>query len=257
MTKIIGFAGKIGSGKTTQMRFLHGFFMKHLIPSPFDISKTLTDNYKITHDGKLHIHAQFEDGLGFGEIDVRSKDPGMYSFLSEAVYPYIKGYSVADTLKSIAIQLFDIPEECIYGSQQEKLKETHLRWEDWPTSGNTGNMTGREFMQNFGTNICRRLYPDIWINATTKSIFNDSPQYAVIDDVRFDNEREIIQSSDGVVLYLDRVEGESSHESENSITKEKCDFVVPCKGLGLGETCLLVLKTLQENNVIPQAGVIL
>lgn len=249
---IIGFAGKIGSGKTTQMRFLHGFFMKHLIPSP-SLRGALTDKYQMTHDGKLLIHAEFDDGEGMGEIDVRSRDPEMIGFLANVVWPYIKGYSVADSLKEIATEMFQIPKENIYGTQSQKLQETHLLWENMIGSNKTGKMTGRDFLQYFGTEVCRKLFPDVWIASTISQIKRESPQYAIIDDIRFDNEREMVQK-DGVVVYLDRIESDFAHESENSISIDKCDFVIPCKDKSLEDTCLAVLKALHDNNIIPQAG---
>lgn len=305
MTKIIGFAGKIGTGKTTQLRFFHGYMMKNLVPHPVDIEKNLIDEYQISHDGKFLIHAKFEDGEGYGEFDVRSRDPEMVNFLAENVWPYVKGFSVADILKEIAVNLFNIPEKNIYGTQEDRLQPTHLRWENMPgvmtpkqfshfvesiikpfenakdciqlmlldPSGpnkhgvwrstiddygilvhEPGFMTGRDVLQYLGTEIFRRMYEDVWVSSLLKNIEMFKPNYAIIDDIRFDNERSVIQEKDGFIIYLDRGLQNTGHVSENSITKEKCDIVLNIRGLNIGQSCMLVLKVLENNNIIPQLG---
>jgi hypothetical protein len=272
---LVGFAGSIASGKTTQLRFLHGFTMKNLIPSPVDFENTLIDSYQINEEGKLLVHAEFEDGMGYGELDVLSRDPEVQNYLAHHVWEYIKPFSVAAVLKDVLVNLFGVADECIYGTQEQKLQPTHLRWENMPgvftnkdeysaLSGfsvlgsivyhEPGPMTGRELLQYFGTDICRRMYDNIWIDSCLANIRKSNTKLAVIDDVRFDNERIAIQDFGGVVIYLDRGLSGGTHSSENSMTVDDCNFIVDCKDKSIEETCMLILGILQDNNILPLVG---
>lgn len=292
MTQIIGLAGKMGSGKSTQMRFIHGFLMKHFVPHPSNSSKTLIDQYHLNSKGELLVDANFEDGSGTGPFDVRSRDPEMIRFLQAYVWPYVKGIAMADTIKDLGMTLFNIPEECLYGTQEQKLKKIeHLRWENMPGvitrevfeqgSGNSlcdwfpkdseygnnhmqemlnrinlyfhdsGPMSGREFLQYMGTEVFRRIMPDFHVNGVKRTIDLFNPLYAIIDDIRFPNELKFVKDH-GIVIYLDRIDDEYNHKSENSITKEDCDFSIDTRNMSIGESCMAVLKILQDEQILPE-----
>jgi len=302
MSKLVGFAGSIGSGKSTQMRFLHGFVMKNLIPSAVDFENTLIDSYHITSDGKLLIHGDFEDGKGYGELEMPTRNPDVLNYMAHNVWEHIRGFSVAAVLKDLACGLFGVPEECIYGSQEQKLQETHLRWENMPgvitpeQAWDTykqfhdhnkqadskyllsphdfsvdepawlcynemgiivhapGPMTGREFLQFLGTEVCRKMYGNVWIDACLGQIASSGTNLAIVDDVRFDNEREAMQAVGGCIIYLDRGLDGGTHSSENSMDIDQCNFIVDCKDKTIEQTCLIVLAILQDNDILPMVG---
>ena len=150
-------------------------------------------------------------------------------------------YSFADTLKWICMDLFNIPQEQLYGTNDEKNKKIpHLLWENMPFHINDINdladtikdrkstkdqtpMTAREFMQFFGTNIMRRIYPDVWTNNTIKRIQQEQTEIAIVCDLRFPNEVESILQEKGTVIKLLRSPHKDGHASETALDKKNFD----------------------------------
>ena len=60
-----------------------------------------------------------------------------------------------------------------------------------------GFMTGREVLQYVGTNIFRKMYNNVWVDATLRLIQEEQPELAIIADVRFPNEVEGVQKAGG------------------------------------------------------------
>ncbi len=128
--------------------------------------------------------------------------------------------SFADRLKEIFLELF-VPEEWNWRGKaifnHEKIKNTHL-----PTTSSTV----RKGLQWFGTDVCRKAYKDVWIEATRKKIRElvmkcgvanvDSHIRVIIPDVRFRNELRFIQELDGHVVRLLRSSpgAKDKHKSE-------------------------------------------
>ena len=49
------------------------------------------------------------------------------------MWPYVKLYSFADELKRICVELFNIPYECVYGTDEQKNQpQEHLLWDNMP-----------------------------------------------------------------------------------------------------------------------------
>ena len=128
--------------------------------------------------------------------------------------------SFADRLKEMFLELF-IPEDWnwnIYMLGHNDYKKLQL-----PTT----NSTIREGLQQFGTNMCREYYGDVWIEAVRKKIRElvmkcgvsniDSTVRIIIPDVRFKNELKFIQELDGHVVRLLRAPFEDSHKSEQDL----------------------------------------
>ena len=238
MTRIIGISGKKQSGKSTSANWLHGLVLKE---------KGLVEDFNVDPSGKLAIETHDMSGKkGWGMFDLDRKDEGFTAYAEEHMWPHIKMYSFADTLKSLAVHLFGLRPEQVYGSEADKNSLTEFRWEDMPgittnpymlqmgavdmgckTFGVTyhaaGPMTAREFMQYFGTDIMRKMYPNIWVDNTIKKILSEGSELAVIPDVRFPNEVEAILENGGEVIRLSRVYEEDGHQSETCLDSENFD----------------------------------
>ena len=80
-----------------------------------------------------------------------------------------------------------------------------------------GPMTAREFMQFFGTDVCRKMYEPIWVSSCLKTIMKEQSELAIIADVRFPNEAKAIEESGGVLLRLTRQISEDGHSSEKAL----------------------------------------
>lgn len=249
--KILGISGRKQSGKNTTANIIHGLVLDKY---------GLVDNWTIGDDGELNVLTRDRFGnLGWGELDVTRKDPEFTAYADHNIWPYVKLYSFADTLKWICTELFDIPRECVWGTNEQKnMVQKHLLWENMPgvTTEKTpqnpvteevagrlgkyyekvlsgvvyhepGPMTAREFMQFFGTEICRKMFEPIWINATIKKIQHEQPELALIADVRFPNEARAIDEAGGIVTRLKRViSPEDTHPSETSMDNYPFNYVI-------------------------------
>ena len=169
------------------------------------------------------------------------------------IWPFVRSFSFADPLKAISIKLFGLTEEQWYGTDEDKNTPINIKWEDMPASNGReagGFMTAREFLQYFGTDVCRSIKNDIWTSACISQIQQSGTEFAIIPDVRFPNEIEAIQKAGGKVIRLTRSPYEDEHSSETALDSEesisKFDHVIDNSSLGIHETNMELLKTLRE-----------
>lgn len=265
-SRIIGFAGKKQSGKTTSANFLHGYQLR---------ANGIVDNFSITTDGQLVINtdmlmADGQQQSGKGVLDVNRTDIEFAEWAAYSMWPYIKKYSFSDPLKQISIGLFELREQQAYGGDGDKNSRTIFRWEEMPgvitnksllrkkdikslvDAGKLfyhapGKMTAREFLQFFGTDICRGIHDDVWQSRLVKDIESEQPLVAVVDDCRFANEIEAIQNAGGKVINLTRDVYKDNHSSETSLSGYKnFDAVIDNKKLSIHETNIEIIKLLEK-----------
>lgn len=62
----------------------------------------------------------------------------------------------------------------------------------------------RPFLVFWGTDFRRKLNEKVWIEKIRDQIEEDGVDYAVISDVRFENETEFVHSKNGFMLHLSR-----------------------------------------------------
>lgn len=111
-------------------------------------------------------------------------------------------------------------------------------------------MTGREYLQNYGTEAHRDVFgPDFWVdqlfagvqpatadtyaNASAERVFDNEhlapkpPEVAVISDVRFSNEAARLRSERGMVWRVARpLEGRDAHISEAPLDGRWVDYTL-------------------------------
>jgi len=237
MGQILALSGKKQSGKNTLCNFLHGYQLK---------SYSMIDSFEIAESGELVIETSVreEDGRiskGKGQIDITRIDIEFVVWAMDNIWPFVKHYSFATALKEMSIGLFNIPKESVYGTNEQKNAPIEYKWEDMPTKvkGKSGQMTGREFMQYFGTDICRKIYPDIWTDRLIKDIKAEEPNLAIVTDARFENEIEAIKKAGGKVIRLTRtIPGEDYHESEIALDNyDGYDAVIDTQNLNIEQSC--------------------
>lgn len=224
--KIIGISGRKQAGKNTTANILHGIVLKE---------KGLVKDWNIGSSGELIILTENSNGTaGWGEFDITRNDEDFTAYAENNMWPYVKLYSFADYLKWICTNLFDIPHECVWGTDDQKNQpQEHLLWENMPKAINStlmkkimppdskrsygwkeGPMTAREFMQFFGTDVCRKMFEPIWVKSCIKKIQQEQSQLAIIADVRFPNEAKAIEEAGGRVVRLTRQVFDDNHSSE-------------------------------------------
>ena len=242
MTKIIALCGKKQSGKTTLSNYIHGHEMKR---------HDVIEKFFISQDGKLVVNCTFhdEDGKEFeemGVLDLQQQTDEFYQYASRRVWPLVRAYNFADSLKEICVTLFNIPPECVYGTDDQKNQiQNHLLWENMPGSNKSGPMTSRDFMQFFGTDIMRRMYEPIWLENCFRRIETDQPEIAVIGDCRFINEIKAVQDRGGKVIRLTRSLYDSQHQSEiDADNYDKFDSVIDNHNMDINQSCNAFISTL-------------
>jgi hypothetical protein len=108
-------------------------------------------------------------------------------------------------------------------------------------------MAAREFLQFFGTDVCRAIYEDVWQSRLIKDIIAEEPLVAVIDDCRFPNEVQAVQEGGGKVIRLTRCNHKDSHASECALSSYKnFDAVIDNQNASISETNIEIIKTLTE-----------
>ena len=120
--------------------------------------------------------------------------------------------SYAEPLKTALTVLTGLPEKTFY-DKDEKLIPRDL----------FNGKTSREVMQLFGTEFCRHMIAeDFWLKLMSKKLTEHPHTKFVIDDVRFDDEADLIRSLGGVVVELarDGVEYANDHASEAGVVAD-------------------------------------
>ena len=245
MGKVIGFAGNKQAGKNTTANVLHGIVLK---------KRGMVKDYTLGNNGELLIKV-ISGKDEWSVFDVTRKDNDFIEYAESQMWPYIKIYSFADSLKWIGKELFNIPYKCLYGTDEQKNQQIdHLLWENMPgvTTHKTsqklvdnvvagrlgvyyekvlsgvvyhkpGPMTAREFMQFFGTEVMRKMWEPVWVNNTIKRIQEEDSELAIVADVRFPNEVTSLQDIGGKVYWLNRKMYNDTHGSENVLNPENYD----------------------------------
>lgn len=89
----------------------------------------------------------------------------------------------------------------------------------------SGPMTAREVLQFVGTEVFRKMYGNVWIDATLRQIKEEGSALSLICDLRFPNEVHGVLSAGGKVIRLTRdiYGGADAHESETALNPDKFD----------------------------------
>jgi hypothetical protein len=263
MTIIVALSGKKQSGKTSLSNYLHGHEMQR-----HDVVK----KFFLSPEGNLVVNCTFQDEKGndfeeMGVLDLQQRNDNFYRYATKNIWPLIRAYNFADALKEMCVMLFNIPPECVYGTDEQKNQvQEHLRWENMPgvitcsevwdilcSDGEpdglmyhaAGPMTAREFMQYLGTDIMRKMYEPIWLENCFRRIEEDKPEIAIIGDCRFMNEIHAVQARGGKVIRLKRSLYECNHQSEiDADNYEGFDDVIENDSMNLQESCDLFIESL-------------
>lgn len=251
--KILILSGKKQAGKNTISNFIHGSLM---------VGHGVTRTFNINEDGKLMVFASTEETQGMGELDITRSDKQFTQYASAKIWPYVRNYSFADSLKEVCIRLFGLKYEQCFGSDTQKNSKTSIKWSDIKftlppktvgelkkTNSLEDTLTAREFMQHFGTNICRRIYTNCWAEDCLKRIVMDGSELAIVTDCRFPNEIEVAREYGAKIVRLNRQVYEDSHDSETALDKypeDYYDLYLDNQNMTIKEQCEAVMRKLFE-----------
>jgi len=245
MTRILAFAGAKQSGKNTCCNFLHGYQMR---------ANHIIKDFDLIEGGKLIVNTSMVDAegkeqTGKGFLDVTRDDVEFAEWAAYNMWPFIKHYAFASTLKELAVGLFSLTKEQCYGTDSQKNTLTWMQWENMPAyeGDKQGRMTAREFLQYFGTDICRKIYSDVWTDRTLGDISREEPLIALVSDCRFPNEVKAIKDAGGKIVHLTRRPFKDSHASETALDGfDEYDKIIDNEDLSTHETCIELIQTLDE-----------
>jgi len=272
MTQIIAFAGKKQSGKNTACNFILAMKLAEL--AVCKVSR-LSESGEVEVSDVLGESHSTMDWIPFRDPYIDTE-----ALFNNELSPFIKMYGLADALKEISISILGLDYEQVFGNDNDKNSKTSLKWEDMPgvtTHGelkkknvskedatklgmivhSKGIMTAREVLQYVGTDIFRKMNPNVWLNTLFNKINGDSPEVALISDVRFENEIAAVQEHNGIVIGLTRdpYEQADRHASEAEIEKclEICDIVIDNTSLTIPEQNEKIYYALEHlENVMPR-----
>ena len=228
-------------------------------------------DYRVNEKGKLLVKTTNSQGdVGWGEFDIERKDEQFVEYAHYNMWPHVKLYNFADPVKDMCINLFGFTYEQAYGTDEQKNQTLpDIRWEDMPRFQNMklmkkmpidakkswkwreGEMTAREFMQFFGTDIMRKIHPNVWANACINKITKEGSELAIVADTRFPNEVEAINKAGGKVLRLERDIHDDNHDSETALDASNYDHsnfwqVLDNRKMNIQETITKVESLLGE-----------
>lgn len=256
MTKIVCATGRKQAGKNSLANFLLGLSMAEI--------GIVKGQFATDEKGRLWITDIFGQPAK-GIFDPWNPSyPDASAFAEEHIFGYYQVYSFAQKLKGLLIDLFGVTHEQMFGTDEQKNSETKLLWENMPgvccdesiytatskaskwVNANCyyhlpGVMTARDLMQFAGTQVFRKMYGDVWVDACLNQIKKDAPEFAFISDCRFPNEVAGVKAAGGWIFRLTR-NGDvpTMHESEYALDQDKYDwsnfdFVLDNQGLTRAE----------------------
>ena len=159
-------------------------------------------------------------------------------------------HSFAGPMKNVCIDLFGLDHNQVFGTDDEKNTPTKYKWEEFPVNleNKTGFMTAREFLQEFGTAIVRKMNSNVYIEACFRKIKKEKNALNFITDVRFINEVKSIQAADGIVIRLTREIDEDSHQSEIELDNslDLFDLVLDNRKLNKFQQSQVLVERLKE-----------
>lgn len=151
--------------------------------------------------------------------------------------------SFAEPLKKLCSDLFDMAREQLHGGLKEVIDERY-------------RITPRWLMQYLGTDVLRKIYPNIWTDYFTRDyIKRDKKKHRiVIPDVRFVNEVDAIKNIGGVVWKIVRLgdyksaeSGIKNHPSETELDSyNKFDLVIEANSGNLRTLRTKILNATEE-----------
>ena len=133
-------------------------------------------------------------------------------------------YAMAKPIKVIASRVLLLEKDHFDEIDKDALSPVYY-WENMPgyTGKRLGRMTGREILQYFGTEVLRRMNPQVFVDCLGEFLethpFRKTGGVVFVPDVRFVNEAAYIRRNKGYVVHLSglgSIASFSGHSSETA-----------------------------------------
>lgn len=132
-------------------------------------------------------------------------------------------YSMAGPLKKIG-EIFHFTHTQLYGTQEQKL-EINEYW----------GVSGRHFLQKFGTEICRNALPQaipemktagtVWVRLFEIERAKNPTVNYVVSDIRFLDEAECIKKLGGTVIRIERTDSKKDETYNRHVSELEQDSI--------------------------------
>ena len=263
LTTIIGVSGKKQSGKSSLCKYISCYynllFLNSFSEEELESLIQSKDGEKVFLSSKNYLSSEPVDCEDIIKSSYDLYRP-LYSSVinSDEKQPRVpvKVYSFADPIKDMCVNILNLREKQVNGTDAEKNSVTPYHWDNIPSifkknSNSTGFMTARQVMQFLGTDIFREMFSqNVWVDACIKNISKESPKIALIADVRFPSEADAILKAGGLLVRLTRSIYQDEHKSENALNdyfSEPHPYVCKVPDVDIFEKNRLVLEFLNKN----------
>lgn len=236
---IIGISGKKQCGKDTICNIVKALDIYY--------------NYSVYYNGNVHYEAKDVEFV-LNSLENQTTEKSKW-----------ERHAFADKLKEALGDILGTPRG---NFEIEEFKNSYSS----VTNPAGGNYTVRELLQKFGTEVCRAISPNLWVDVLMASYdrgFKHYPDYArtmdgdriaigmaqvepywIVPDVRFPNEAKAIKEHGGILLRVNRDTGyNDTHASEIALDNySEFDYVID--NCDLEGTITKVRDILRDNNLI-------
>lgn len=254
--KIVLIGGSKQSGKTTAGTAIYGY---HLT------SNFLIPNAQFDENGHMSIVYKPETNEGI-VFDIDNQDEAFQNFKNNEFGKYINHTSFADELKNTSTNLFGLDSKKIRGTNAEKNELTHIRWENVEklisyekSRDHDEYLTNREFLEIFGTDICRVIDPMCHIRSAFNKLVKLNPEIGLILDLRFENELNFFNNIPNVYkIRLRRKIEKSNKKSEiglDHIPSDRFDLDLDNSNMSVMEKNQAIINFLIKVNVLNKNNV--
>lgn len=138
--------------------------------------------------------------------------------------------SFAKKLKESAAACFGIRKDDAIDWSDWLKEHGTIEIADWYAPDGSIKVSGREFLQNYGTEAHRKIFgDDFWVNQVLPENFREiKPQITLITDCRFPNEAERIKDLGGKIIEICRPNQNSkdNHASEKPLPEDLIDLTL-------------------------------
>lgn len=219
--QILGIFGKSRSGKDSSAKYLMGHIMKE---------NDIIDRYNVDELGQLNVNYSIRDDKGnlkewMGPFEIERADADFLSYMEEIIWPHVKVYHFADSLKWIAINLYGIEHCQCYGTTEEKTSEVGylisymnsiLPSHSQISAPKDRYLTAREFLQTLG-DLMRSVDDQCFTKCLMQRIGIEQPPIAIIADGRRLCEVEAIRAFGGKTIFHTRKVNSDKHNTETEL----------------------------------------
>jgi hypothetical protein len=216
--RVLGFAGCKRAGKDSAAKFVLGHVLyENMIINKFGMNDK---GELIVNSGYYDDKGQLVEGMGLFELN--RLDPEFIYYLQEQIWPHVKVYNFADSLKWICMNIYGLTFEQLYGTAEQKQSPCKHTWSKMmellpksirPSVSDTeAPMEARQFVQCMG-DVLRWIDDNCLTNSLVDRIKLDDVPFALVADVRRVQEVEAIKAMGGKVIYLTRelTDGDGHH----------------------------------------------